>query len=62
MEDAVKDLRKAYNEYRKGNMDSLMVKEKAIPVLEEARVKGDKELLQEVERILLDLDSHVCMK
>ena len=62
MEDAIKDLRKAYNDYRMGNMDSLMVKEKAIPVLEEARMKGDRKLLQEVERILLDLDSHACIK
>ena len=55
MEDNVQNLRRKYESFKRGKLDVLEVRDEALLILEEARRKGDPEILEEVKDILLNL-------
>jgi len=56
MEDRVESLRRNYEGFKRSRKDALAVSDEARLVLEEAKRKGDREIMEEVEDKLLDLE------
>ena len=56
MEDRVERLRRMYEGFERGEEDALKVRDEARLVLEEARKKCDREVMDEVSDMLVDLE------
>ncbi len=56
MEDKIESLRRKYEGFKRGEESVLTVREEAQLMLEKARKKGDPEILEEVENMLIDLE------
>jgi len=56
MEDKIESLRRKYEGFKRGEESVLAVRDEAQLVLEEARKRGDPEIIEEVENMLIDLE------
>jgi len=56
MENKIESLRRKYADFKRGEESVLAVRDEAQLVLEEARRKGNPEVLEEVEDMLIDLE------
>jgi hypothetical protein len=56
MQDAVERLRGKYEAFRQGEANVLTVRDEAQAVLEAAKKRGNQEILEEVEDILIDVE------
>ncbi|MFQ6080689.1 MAG: hypothetical protein ACE5OW_03355 [Candidatus Bathyarchaeia archaeon] len=56
MERKIRSLRRKYDGFKRGEEDVFAVRDEARLVLEDARRKGDPQVLEEVEDMLMDLE------
>ena len=56
MEDKIESLRKKYEGFKRGEESVLAVRDEAQLLLEEARKKGDHDITEEIEDMLIDLE------
>lgn len=55
MENKVENLRKKYQAFKRGKESALAVRDAAQLVLEEAKERGDSEITEEIEDMIIDL-------
>ena len=56
MEDKIQSLRRKYEGFKRGEEDVFAVRDEARSVLDDARKKGKRGVLEEVEDMLIDLE------
>ena len=56
MEDRIQNLRRMYEDFRKGEVDPLAVRNEAVSFLEEVKEKADSKILEGIEDMLIDLE------
>jgi len=55
MNQKLANLRLKYESFKKGNENAFVVRSEALAVLEEAKEKGNEQIINEVEEMLIDL-------
>ena len=55
MDQKLTSLRLKYERFKKGNENAFIVRSEAIAVLEEAKEKGNEQIVNEVEEMLIDI-------
>ena len=56
MKECIEKLKEDFKNFRKGNTSALSVKTNALSLLEVAKSKGDAEVVDEIEDMLMDLE------